>query len=29
MMSAWLFNLYMDGALGEVNAIVLGKWLEH
>ena len=29
MMSHWLFNVYVDGVVGEVNAIrVLGKGLE-
>ena len=28
MMSPWLFNLYMDGAVREVNVWVLGKGLE-
>ena len=27
-MSPWLFNVYMDGVVGEVNARVLAKWLE-
>ena len=27
-MSPWLFNLYMDGVVREVNVRVLGKWLE-
>ena len=27
-MSPWLFNVYMDGVVREVNARVLGKWLE-
>ena len=27
-MSAWLFNVYMDGAVREVNVMVLGKRLE-
>ena len=28
MMSSWLFNVYMDGVVREVNAGVLGKGLE-
>ena len=28
MMSPWLFNVFMDGVVREVNARVLGKWLE-
>ena len=27
-MSPWLFNVYMDGVVREVNVRVLGKWLE-
>ena len=27
-MSPWLFNVYMDGVIGEVNVRVLGKGLE-
>ena len=27
-MSPWLFNVYMDGVVQEVNARVLGKGLE-
>ena len=27
-MSPWLFYVYMDGVVREVNAWVLGKWLE-
>ena len=27
-MSLWLFNVYMDGVVREVNVRVLGKWLE-
>ena len=27
-MSPWLFNVYMDGVVIEVNVTVLGKWLE-
>ena len=27
-MSPWLFNVYMDGVVREVNIKVLGKWLE-
>ena len=27
-MSPWLFNVYMDGVVREVSAMVLGKWLE-
>ena len=26
-MSPWLFNVYMDGVIREVNVRVLGKWL--
>ena len=26
-MSPWLFNVYMDGVVQEVNVRVLGKWL--
>ena len=28
VMSAWLFNVYMDGVVPEVNVRVLGKWLK-
>ena len=28
MMSPWLFNVYMDGVVGEVIVRVLGKRLE-
>ena len=28
VMSPWLFNVYMDGVVREVNVRVLGKWLE-
>ena len=28
VMSPWLFNLYMDGVVGEVNARVLGRGLK-
>ena len=28
MMSPWLFNVYMDGVIREVNVMVLGKGLE-
>ena len=28
MMSPWLFNVYMDGVVREVNVRVLGKGLE-
>ena len=28
VMSPWLFNVYMDGVVLEVNSWVLGKWLE-
>ena len=28
VMSPWLFNVYMDGLVQEVNATVLGKGLE-
>ena len=28
VMSPWLFNVYMDGVVREVNARVLGKGLE-
>ena len=28
MMSSWLFNVYMDGVVREVNVRVLGKGLE-
>ena len=28
MMSPWLFNVYMDGVVREVNVKVLGKRLE-
>ena len=28
MMSSWLFNVFMDGVVREVNARVLGKGLE-
>ena len=28
VMSPWLFNVYMDCVMREVNARVLGKWLE-
>ena len=28
VMSAWLFNVYMDGVVREVNVRVLGKGLE-
>ena len=28
LMSPWLFTVYMDGVVGEVNARVLGKGLE-
>ena len=28
VMSPWLFNVYMDGVVGEVNVRVLGKELE-
>ena len=28
VMSSWLFNVYMDGVVREVNARVLGKGLE-
>ena len=28
MMSPWLFNVYVDGVIQEVNVSVLGKWLE-
>ena len=28
MMSPWLFNVYMDGVVREVNVMVLGKGLE-
>ena len=28
MMSLWLFNVYMDGVVREVNVRVLGKGLE-
>ena len=27
-MSPWLFNVYKDGVVREMNARVLGKWLE-
>ena len=27
-MSTWLFNVYIDGVVQEVNARVLGEWLE-
>ena len=27
-MSPWLFNVYMDGVVQEVNVRVLRKWLE-
>ena len=27
-MSPWLFNIYMDGMVREVNVMVLGKGLE-
>ena len=26
-MSPWLFNVYMEGVVREVNVRVLGKWL--
>ena len=28
VMSPWLFNVFMDGVVREVNVWVLGKWLE-
>ena len=28
MLSPWLFNVYMDGVVREVNVRVLGKGLE-
>ena len=28
MVSPWLFNVYMDGVMREVNARVLGKGLD-
>ena len=28
MISPWLFNVYMDGVVREVNVMVLGKGLE-
>ena len=28
VMSPWLFNVYIDGVVREVNVRVLGKWLE-
>ena len=28
MMSPWLFNVYTDGVIREVNVMVLGKGLE-
>ena len=28
VMPPWLFNVYMDGVVREVNVRVLGKWLE-
>ena len=28
VMSPWLFNIYNDGVVWEVNERVLGKWLE-
>ena len=28
VMSPWLFNVYVDGLVPEVNAMVLGKLLE-
>ena len=28
VMSPWLFNVYMDGVVPEVNVRVFGKWLE-
>ena len=28
VMSPWLLNVYMNGVVREVNARVLGKWLE-
>ena len=28
MMSPWLFNVYMDGVVQDVNVRVLGKGLE-
>ena len=28
MISPWLFNVYMDGVVREVNGRVLEKWLE-
>ena len=28
VMSPWLFNVYMDGVVLEVNVTVLEKWLE-
>ena len=27
-MSSWLFNVYMDGVVRDVNARVLWKWLK-
>ena len=27
-MSTWLFNVYIDGVVQEVNTGVLGEWLE-
>ena len=27
VMSPWLFNVYMDGVVRDVNVRVLGKWL--
>ena len=28
VMSPWLFNVYVDGVVRELNVGVLGKWLE-
>ena len=28
VMSPWLLNVHMDGVVTDVNARVLGKWLE-
>ena len=28
VMSIWLFNIYMDGVVREVNVMVLGRGLE-